>query len=513
MLILNRIDISSVPTHCATLPPILESTECPGSEWEAVLNWILSVAASLPDQLAHKVHVPQAPYSTQVRGKTAIRQLLVEASNEYIATTNASSGQVTTHPLTYSLATTQPVVIADALVNTAALWTNAIQNAKPARGHGSALHDDQDAVHNIVGYYQPYVQTLCAFDTIEGANDQNSVFFPLPDHDSGSANVTNYMLGTGVYAVPAVEYSLLKKAQLLDLPGSALQNRFKWVEIPASFNLTQSNVTSAGLIVLQPQREATSLDSYTRYNILTCRIDAGWGKSLMNTTTTQETNTAVSSLPDADSFSDSLLSRDEYNKVIRANHNPSTSIYEANIANPVAWAVGQFPQIPIRMTPQWAEFLNPFVPSINDTVLNFLFSIVEQDDTEFDIKQFAQSMISSLVANALGRVGFNNVFEGNLKTIQVNDASEFGRNYTDVDGTAWIYAKEDFFYLSPEDENKGWAKFQVKSTIKGYAYNTNGFAPKVAISFLLTYCAIALTHTFYSGITGIQFWPCHHLLP
>ena len=82
------------------------------------------------------------------------------------------------------------------------------------------------------------------------------------------------------------------------------------------------------------------------------------------------------------------------------------------------------------------------------------------------------------LADALARVGFNNVFKGNPKTIKYPQMSS-DPSWTDINGTAWVYAKEDFFYLDPEDSNKNWAEFTVRSTIKGYAYNTSGFGPKV----------------------------------
>ena len=47
---------------------------------------------------------------------------------------------------------------------------------------------------------------------------------------------------------------------------------------------------------------------------------------------------------------------------------------------------------------------------------------------------------------------------------------------------------------------------RVDSTIEGYAYNTRGASPRIAIAFLLTYCAVALAHLLYAGITGNIFF-------
>ena len=436
-----------------------------------------------------------------------MRQLMAENTVGLMTVANTTSEKPIAYPLLQATASTQPVAVADALANTAVAWNGALDSVKPVRGHGSAFTDQQDAVHNIVGYYQPYVETTCAYDVINSTTDQGSVFFPISAWDAGSSNITIHTLDGWLFPIPVVEYPLLRKAELLELPGPPTQNRFKWVEVP-----TLSNQTSLGLVILQPQRGSLVPEKDPVHEYIICTIDAGWGTSSMNISTSRNTNTVVSSLPDLDDVPSSHLSRDLYNGLKAAeaqkqlNTDGAANYYQSSIDSPLPWLGDAFPQKPIKITPEWAEFLNPVIPTVNDTVLNVLFSLVEGVDTggaldEFDVGEFAQVILSLHVANALARVGYSDVFEGNPKTITLPQTNT-NSNWTDVDGTAWVYAKEDFFYLNSEDSNKNWAKFKVKSTIKGYAYNTDGFAPKVAISFLVTYCAIALLHIIYSGVTG-----------
>ena len=117
------------------------STGCPGSEWESLLTWTVDVLTSVPYQLHHDTNGGGSPYSVQVTGKTGMRQLMVGLSNGLTRTINSSSGQTLIYPMERSVASTQPAVIADALVNTATLWSEAVWNAKPAKGHGSAFND------------------------------------------------------------------------------------------------------------------------------------------------------------------------------------------------------------------------------------------------------------------------------------------------------------------------------------------------------------------------------------
>ena len=501
MLMSNRLNASSVSDSCGILSPIMESTDCPGSQWEAVLDWMLALYSNIPPQYVGKVHFYSLPFSVQVTGKNAVRQLHNDNSVVYISATNATTLDRLTLGFDVSVATTQQVAVADALVTTASMWASALANAKPSKGHGSAFNDDQEAVHNVDDYYQPYVKSSCGFDTINGTDDQRSIFFPLPDDYSHLRNIT--LLDPQLAPIPAVEFPQLRKNQILELPGSPMDFRFRWVEIPAS--LSNPNRTSLGLVALQPQQEAQTLPQNTTSDIIVCRIDAGWGRSSMNTSSVIGTVTPVSSFPDPDGGSGSRVSQKQYSSHRNlVNGIQEVSFYQESIVSPTTWSTDDYPQIPITLTPEWAEFLNPVIPTLNVTVLNILFSIVGTGTiNEPNLAVYVRNLLSLHIANALGRVGRGYEFQGIPKLVQLDQIDpQTGSKYMDVDGTAWIYAKDDFFTLDSADEGKNWLQFKVRSTIKGYAYNTTGFAPKVAISFLLTYCVIALTHVLYSGITG-----------
>ena len=52
--------------------------------------------------------------------------------------------------------------------------------------------------------------------------------------------------------------------------------------------------------------------------------------------------------------------------------------------------------------------------------------------------------------------------------------------------------------------SKDWVRLHVSSVSEGYAYNTHSAIPKLAICILLIYCAFALGHVLYAGISGIS---------
>ncbi len=68
----------------------------------------------------------------------------------------------------------------------------------------------------------------------------------------------------------------------------------------------------------------------------------------------------------------------------------------------------------------------------------------------------------------------------------------------------WFAGKGDNVFDVDPVESKDWVKFRVSSAVEGYAYNTRGATPKVAICLLLVYCLVALIHIIYAGISGIS---------
>ncbi|SLM34400.1 hypothetical protein LPUS_03154 [Lasallia pustulata] len=241
-----------------------------------------------------------------------------------------------------------------------------------------------------------------------------------------------------------------------------------------------------GAIVLLPRKTANS----SQY-LYTCTISAGWGSSLLSTSSGIYTVDPVSSqanLPlitqqkitqNLESFSESKLS-----------HFQQIQSYEIGVFNEP-----NYPERPITITPAWADYLNPFVPSINTTVFNALMSL---DGVFIPRHTLAAIMLVGLVTNGLARVGFQNRLQGSLKTFRNSKTND-----TVLDGNYWISGKGDFFIVDPI-ESKDWVKLPVESGLQGYAYNTTGTAPKIAIAFLLTYCLFALSHILYAGFSGIS---------
>ena len=76
--------------------------------------------------------------------------------------------------------TTQQSTVADALTNTAALWTLSLTNVSTNPSHGSPLSDQQNAVHTITDdYLQSYNLASCTGAMYLNATSRSSLAFPI----------------------------------------------------------------------------------------------------------------------------------------------------------------------------------------------------------------------------------------------------------------------------------------------------------------------------------------------
>ena len=219
---------------------------------------------------------------------------------------------------------------------------------------------------------------------------------------------------------------------------------------------------------------------------------AGWGSSYLNTSSYAGGTTFTASVIDLSTY---RLSDDPYNGTTpQANLAPLAETVNADSV--VEYEMPFFPEKPIIVTEAWATYLNPFISSLNATVIDTLMSITPPSG-ELNPREkvfVADWALAGLLANGLASIGATSTLQGDIKTIKDSDGSY-------MDGNYWFAGKGDMFVVDPE-ESKDWVKLRVDSTIAGYAYNIRGASPKVAISFLLVYCVIALSHVLYAGISG-----------
>ena len=478
-----RINGSLVPRYCAafdedaTAPGI-----CPASEWQAIATFIRTSDNSIPRSASVIGNQIVFPSAAELTGNVASRQF------ELITNLADDPLNGTIDSIEVQVSTTQQSAIADALVNTAAIWSFAALTAN-FFSHGVSAYDQQNAEHWIhTDYYQPYSMANCIRDTINDSNDTRPVSFPVVPTigynpvRSEFRNLTHYIEG-----VPVLDYPPILRAQLSTLHDSELDFPTTWVELPPSY----FNISSLGAIVMLPSQYSSSPDK-TGQDFVVCNLGAGWGASSVNVTYHEATISATSSLVNSAALLEivgkSGLSENTTDRTQAANW------FQQITDVPIAFGPPFFPET-IEITKEWAEYLNPQIPSLNTTVIDFMLKSITGNRTVHFPERPVQWMLGALLTNGLARIGYDYKFQGNPRLR--NDSN----GIPELDGTYWLSGKGEFFTVDP-DESRDWVKLRVDSTIEGYAYNARGVGPKVAIAFLLTYCAIALTFILYTVISG-----------
>lgn len=481
----SRIKGSSVPRHCAVSQDHSLSNECPSSEWQFLQTWMSLTAESLPTTVLNQSLLMDF-FSTgfagiQLTGKSSIRQYMEsDISSDVFRDGKIISG--TKFPST--TASTQHAAIADALNNAGALWQTTINYAHTSGHHGKRPSDERNAVHTIKNYYyQPYISISCLRDAIQGPDDQRSMVFPISDFiDYDSEPGLSININGSINNYPGIDYPSIIRAQLLELPGPRSDNRIKWVQLPENL----FNGSALGLIVLLPPDPVDpSRDNATQ--IVVCNFGAGWGSSsikVQSSTRGMSITSSVYNSGDYDLFADD--SSPEEN---------GENAYQSNTDREVYYSPPFYPSKTIDIDEDWLDYLNPSIPTLNTSVVNFLLK--EAAKTVIPAEVATQYIVGGLLVNGLARVGFTSELQGKVKLTQQDEL-----DLTVPDSTFWVSGKGDIFTVDP-NESKDWVRLRVDSTMQGYAYNTIGPSPKIAIAFLLAYCVLALAHCFYSGISGI----------
>ena len=474
MLNLSRLKGSQVPENCSFAQEGLPSNGCPSSEWEKIQQHLDLTTHSVPQEYLQTYRFNIATDEMELYGKVSQRQLY--------------SGQNPQYDLHIApvIASTQHVAVADALTTTGALWFMGLTNITVTSGHGSPLYDQSDAIHTLSGEsYQPLSEAVCTPDIIRDGNDSRPVAFPLlysvNDPSNWNANITL----SDNFSVPAILYSDISRAEIVSTAGSLSQYRLRWVQLPQD----SFNGSSIGAIILLPQSPSNS-SSPTRFpqNIVLCNVAAGWG-----TTTLQMHSSGGST--------SSITSQITSNERIPGAANPKKD-YLATTTESVSWQFNwhypEYPQRPINVTQDWAQYLNPIVNSLNTSVFDLIMQkclVLQGPELLPFISANIGSTLTAMMANGLARISFESTLQGSPRSIVSRDGTSW------IDGNYWLSGKGNVFKVDP-DESSDWVKLHVNSTLQGYSYSTENGSSRIAIAILTMYCIIAIAHLLYSGISG-----------
>ena len=463
-----------VPTQCLNaIFSDIYTFACPSHGWEAVQDLIYIAFHGLDSKYLAVTEAVSMVDWVEVTGHGSQRRLSM--ADEYTRTED--------YDLQQTVATTQQSVVADALTEAGILWDYSMANSSTT-GRGSVLRR-QDAVHAInSGYYQPYTMASCATDVIHGPHDDSPVAFPIPPGVETHLMLDQTKYNDSILGIHSFVYPGVTRDQILSTSGSIEETRLKWVELPQD----PFNCSAIGAVILLPRSTANS-----KQELVVCNLGAGWGSSLINTSTFNYGVTFTTSVIKPSAL---LHTKIDFNQTLPTG-GEATQAEQLAQDSVVFHELPFFPEKPVIVTEAWANYMNPSVPALNRTVIDILMSTNAPARKLDSVNRstIAKLALAGLLANGLASIGATASLQGDIKTIVKSDGSR------QWDGDYWFSGKGDMFIVDPE-QSKDWVKLRVDTTINGYAYNMRGTSPKVAVAFLLAYCITALSHVVYAGISG-----------
>lgn len=381
------------------------------------------------------------------------------------------------------VAMTQHAGIADALTSTGALWFLSLTNVTARKGHGSPASDQSDARHTILnGYKQPYSTIVCIPEPLTAPQDETPIHLPiLPNANADSlanGNSTYDGCSPGThFTAETIAHPSMTRGQVFNLSTSSSQFKLHWIELGS--DLFQGS--SIGAIVVPP-RAATNKTQ----NVFLCNLSAGWGTA----TLTMHTYAGSTSIVNSE-----VTHRDGHkakSATIQETNVPDSQGGGGNEENSYfEYHLPQYPQQVVNISQGWAQYLNPTILGLNTTVIN---TILQEKVFSCSPRVSIEHALADLVVNGLAKSGARSQLQGTVRMRGPNGDEG-------LDGNYWLYGKGNVFSVD-SNESQDWVKLHVDSTFQGYAYNTTGSAPRIAIAFLTTYCILAFGHLLYAAWTG-----------
>ena len=440
----------------------------------------------MPETYQVDLGLLEMPNGVPLTGQGSFRTLSVR-------TRNPQSNVPVGYDLQSWQSTTPQSVVADALQATADLYEMAVGDVIGERNLVPRAQG-RDHYHTINKmYYQPYTSITCGRDVIRGSADQSPVFFPIPPGSLDPQMIANITINSTAFKqledqvgntyISGIEYSGVSRSNLINAAGNVSDYRLMWFELPQ--DLFNGSTIGASVLFPRPPTNAhwteipASWLGESNQIVLLCTLSAGWGTSLLNVSSDSEEGVSSSvNLPQSD-LDHPLYKGQDPSQL----GNPNGNMLDMPL----------FPQKPITVSTDWANYLNPFLPDSNTTVFSKLMNApigLPAPTT------FATVILASLLTNGLARTSFWGQLQGTAR-------SSYDRNLTFIDGAYWLSGKGDVFQVTA-NESQTWTKLEVESTVSGYSYSTRGTAPKLAIALLLLYCILVVLHFAYAGISGIS---------
>jgi hypothetical protein len=426
------VNESIVPLSCSETSMLNGVDLCPSSGWQEILKYVRSTETMLNPKIAPQgTHWSSNDLDSLFGFRGAPTHNIQEASMVSLRTMT-----ICTEKCSSTTVTTQQAIVSDALVFIALLWNN-------YASFGTKFGNRRNSIHSVQTF-QPITGIYCSTDNdpIHGMDDERPILF----EDLMFANLS----------YTAIDVT---RAQLMQLPQNTSDFRVVWTDIARS-----GPEATTGAIVLHPRDPQNLTQSFTA-----CWLESNWGPSTVNTSTGTFGGEATATT--ADSIGTNLGDLYGYQRTPRI--------------------FAKFKHI--KVTKEWAQFLNPFIPELGTTVFHILLSNAFEELDTWN----TEIILAALMTNGLAMLGRDLRLQGH--TIPPEKTDQYGP----FSLAPWLSGKGDLFHVDPV-HSANWAKLEINSSVEGLFYSSHGFAVKLAIGILTAYIVFAVSHFIYACFSGIS---------
>lgn len=175
--------------------------------------------------------------------------------------------------------------------------------------------------------------------------------------------------------------------------------------------------------------------------------------------------------------------------------------------------ISAFSRRNIEISPSWAAYLNPVTDDSGNRVFGWLSSFFKGDQTHYlaqmqptdlleagnSLSRGYETILAALVTNGLANVFIDATLQGNLSqaalcavNLQV-DPCDYSR----------LYSSDPAYFIEPsEAKSLNWNEWQVRHSVQGLVYSSDGIIVQFYIVVLLIYAVVVVLFSLYSLWNG-----------
>ena len=363
----DQLDGTNVPENCTVLQGSPADALCPSYDWasiQAALEFFQgSILGSFEDASHH-----QELYLSLDNDNTGFSKI----TQSLLCTSSAADQFCASSP--------QEAVLYG-LNDAFTTWLQGIFNT-------TSFNDAYAQIRSE--YYEPYAIVSCLADNITDSNKQDPVRF-------ARISETNQEL-----AKPRTinELPNLTKGQLLDSSRNVSEYQLTWTALPTPL----FNDKAFGAIILLPSTSQTQTPtSDLPQEIMTCTLKAGWGTSTVRTDAL-----------DQGIFYSTITGIPSSWPTFTFNSGEVEDESDPNFAN---YSGFQYPQRLIDISPDWAAFLNPLVPTGDGGNTSAINAYISTSSTEAYNEVGMAKLLGIMLTSGLGRNGASSSWQGEPRRV------------------------------------------------------------------------------------------------